>query len=93
MEKFKLTQDASGHYKADFKKAAQSSTSREFNYELWKQLQDELCPDKSGRFLATSIFIHGLFVLIAFAASLQMFEDKKTRAASPATRRSGPWPG
>ena len=77
MEKFKLTQDASGHYKADFKTAVKSSTSKEFNYELWKQLQDELYPDKSGRFLATSIFIHGLFILIAFAASLQMFEDKK----------------
>ncbi len=77
MEKFKLTQDGNGHYKADFKTGVKSSTSKDFNYELWKQLQDELHPDKSGRFLASSIFIHGLFILIAFAASLQMFEDKK----------------
>ncbi len=77
MEKFKLTQDSNGHYKAEFKTEVKSSTYRDFNYELWKQLQDELYPDNSGRFLATSIFIHGLFVLIAFAASLQMFEDKK----------------
>ena len=77
MEKFKLNQDVKSNFKAELKSEVKSSTAKDFNYELWKQLQDELHPDKTGRFLATSIFIHGLFIVIAFAASLQMFEDKK----------------
>ncbi len=89
MEKFKLTQDGKGHFTADFKTEVKSSAAKDFNYELWKQLQDELYPDKSGRFLATSIFIHGLFVLIAFAASLQMFEDKKNEPVEIELLNSG----
>ncbi len=89
MEKFKLTQDGKGHFTANFKTEVKSSAAKDFNYELWKQLQDELYPDKSGRFLATSIFIHGLFVLIAFAASLQMFEDKKNEPVEIELLNSG----
>ncbi len=51
---------------------------------------DKLQPERTGRFLATSVLIHGLFVLIAFAASLEMFEDKKNEPVEIELLSSGP---
>ncbi len=67
----------------------EESIPKPFNYDLWKQNQEVLHPEKTGHFLATSLFLHGVFVLMAFAASLQLFEDKKTEAVEIELLNSG----
>ena len=71
------------------KPKTEESIPKPFNYDLWKQNQDVLHPEKSGRFLVTSLFLHGVFILMAFAASLQLFEDKKTETVEIELLNSG----